>query len=56
MRDEELVADEPDVGLDAAEAVVEGVEEGTGVLVVVVCVGAPEGARVMLLLLARQCL
>lgn len=44
MGDEELVADEVDVGLDAAEAVVEGVEEGAGVLVVVVGVRAPQGA------------
>jgi len=39
--DEELVADEVYVGLDAAEAVVERVEEGAGVLVVVVRVGSP---------------
>ena len=51
--DEELVADQVDVGLDAAEAVVEGVEEGSGVLVVVVGVGAPQRDRV-LPLLARQ--
>ena len=43
--DEKLVADEMDVGLDAAEAVVEGVEEGTGMLVVVVGVGAPQRGR-----------
>lgn len=48
--DEELVADEVDVGLDAAEAVVEGVEQGPQVLVVVMGVGTPQGARVVLLL------
>lgn len=42
VTDEELVADEEDVGLDAAEAVVEGVEERARVLVVVVGVGAPQ--------------
>src|SRR3954454_3055136 len=42
VADEELVADEEDVGLDAAEAVVEGVEEGPRMLVVVVGVGPPQ--------------
>ncbi|GAA3292201.1 hypothetical protein GCM10020295_10870 [Streptomyces cinereospinus] len=45
MGDEELVAHEVDVGLDAAEAVVEGVEERPGMLVVVVRVGAPQRPR-----------
>ena len=44
VRDQELAVDEVDVRLDAAEAVVQGVEEGTGVLVVVVGVGAPQRA------------
>ncbi len=43
--DQQLSADEVDVRLDAAEAVVEGVEQRAGVLVVVVRVGAPQRAR-----------
>ena len=45
--DEEVAGDEVDVGFDAAEAVVEGVEEGAGVFVVVVGVGAGEGFGVI---------
>lgn len=44
MGDEELTFDEVDVRLDAGEAVVEGVEERPGVLVVVVRVGAQQGS------------
>lgn len=54
MGDEELVADEEDVRLDAAEAVVEGVEEGAGVLVVVVRVGPPQRARAVLPFAGRR--
>jgi hypothetical protein len=43
VTDEQLSADEEDVGLDAAEAVVQGVEKGTRVDVVVVGVGVLEG-------------
>ena len=45
MGDEEIAVDEVDVGLDAVEAVVEGVEQRTRVIVVVVRVGAKQRAR-----------
>ncbi len=43
MRDEEVAADEEDVGLDAGEAMGEGVVERALVQVVVVGVGAAQG-------------
>lgn len=52
--DEELVADEVDVGLDTPEAVGEGVEQGALVVVVVVGVGAPQRAPAVTLLVGSR--
>ncbi|HRZ57055.1 MAG TPA: hypothetical protein P5525_16545 [Candidatus Paceibacterota bacterium] len=45
MGHEQLPVDRVDVGLDTAESMLEGIEQGARMLVVVVAVGAGEGRR-----------
>jgi len=49
VRHEEAVPDEMHVGLDAQKPAIERIEQGARVLVIVVCVSAPENvARVII--------